>query len=108
MNKEKDKGQSAFEAYDDFTNYRRPSDCTIQNYIVEFNFKYNKIKTHDMPLPECVLEYYLLKCANLTEEQTNLCKATSTQLDYKTMHIQIEKVSSNINSDEQKAASRKH
>ena len=96
---DKDKSQSAFAAYDDFTNFRRSKNASIQDYIVEFNLKYNKIKTYDMTLPDAVIAYYLLKCANLTEEQTNLCKATCTDLTYKSMRTQIEKVTSNISSD---------
>ena len=29
-----------------------------------------------MELPEGVQAYYVLKCANLTDEQTNICKVT--------------------------------
>lgn len=93
---EKDKSQSAFAAYDDFTNYRRSRNTTIQDYIVEFNLKYNKIKVHDMELPDAVLAYYLLKCANLPDELNNICKATCTDLSYKNMRTQIEKVTSNM------------
>lgn len=96
---EKDKSQSAFAAYDDFTSFRRKHDISIQDYVVEFNLKYNRIKSYDMVLPDGVLAYYLLKCANLTEEQSNICKATCSELDYKTMRAQIEKVTSTVNKD---------
>ena len=100
---EKDKSQCAFAAFDDFTNYRRPHNCNIQDYIVEFNLKYSRINTQGMNLPDGVLAYYLLKCANLTEEQSNICKATCSVLDYKTMRMQIEKITSAINKDQKKA-----
>ena len=92
----KDENQCAFTAYDDFTSYRRSHNMSIHDYIVEFNLKYNRIKTHDMKLPDAVLAYYLLKCANLSEEQTNLCKATCADLTYKSMRSQIEKVTSAV------------
>ena len=91
----KDDDQSGYAAYDDFTNYRRPVNTSIQDYIVDFNIKYGKIKSFKMELPDGVLAYYLLKCANLTEEQTNICRATCTKLTYKDMRQQIEKVTSN-------------
>ena len=91
----KDDDQSGYAAYDDFTNYRRPVNTSIQDYIVDFNVKYGKIKSFKMELPDGVLAYYLLKCANLTEEQTNICRATCTKLTYKDMRQQIEKVTSN-------------
>ena len=93
---EKDKSQSAFAAYDDFTSFRRKHDTSIQEYIVEFNLKYNRIKLYNMSLPDGVLAYYLLKCANLPEEQSNICKATCSELTYKTMRTQIEKVTSSV------------
>lgn len=96
----KDKSQSAFAAFDEFTSYRRRSDISIQDYIIEFNLKYNKIKTFDMSLPEGVLAYYLLKCANISDDLGNMCKATCTDLTYKNMRTQIEKVTSNVTNDE--------
>lgn len=92
----KDKSQSGFAAYEDFTNYRRPQNVSIQDYLVEFNLKYNKIKTFEMSLPQGVLAFYLLKCANLPEEQSNICRATCASLTYRDMHAQIERVSSTL------------
>lgn len=97
---EKDKSQSGYAAYDDFTNYRRSATTNIQDYLVEFNLKYNKIKIFDMKLPDGVLAYYLLKCANLSEEQTNMCKATCATLTYKDMRKQIEKITTSAGSSE--------
>lgn len=89
---EKDKSQCAFTAFEEFISYKRPRGTNIQDYLVEFNLKYSKIKTHTMELPEGVLAYYLLKCANLSDEQTNICKATCADLTYKDMRKQIEKI----------------
>ena len=94
----KDQSQSEFAAFDEFTNYRRAPNTTIQDYLAEFNLKNNRIKTYKMNLPDGVLAYYLLKCANLTEEQTNICRATCTQLTYKDMRAQIEKITSTTGS----------
>lgn len=94
----KDKSQSGFAAYDDFTSYWRPPHTSIQDYLVEFNLKYSRIKSFGMTLPEGVLAYYLLKCADLTAEQNNICRATCSSLTYKDMRSQIEKVTSNMDS----------
>ena len=42
-----------------------------------------------MDLPEGVLAYYLLSCANLSDEQTALCRATCMDLTYDDMKKQI-------------------
>ena len=48
-----------------------------------------------MTLPDGILAYYLLKCANLTDEQQNICKATCDKLTYDEMRKKIERVTSN-------------
>ena len=48
-----------------------------------------------MDLQEGVLAYYLLSCANLSDEQTALCRATCMDLTYDDMKKQIERVSTN-------------
>lgn len=94
----KDISQSGYAAFDDFTNYRRSSHTSIQDYLVEFNIKYSKLKDFKMTLPEGVLAYYVLRCANLTDEQINICRATCPNLTYKEMKAQIEKVTSTTTS----------
>lgn len=100
----KDESQCGFAAFDEFTAYRRPLSAKIEDYLVEFNLKYNKIKSYNMTLPEGVLAYYLLKCANLPEEQANICRATCSVLKYKDMRVQIEKVTSTSTSDPSNSA----
>ena len=51
-----------------------------------------------MDLPEGVLAYYLLSCANLSDEQTALCRATCMNLTYNDMKKPIERVSTSNDS----------
>lgn len=89
-----DAARSAFAAYEHFTEFKRSHDMSIEDYLVEFNIRYNKIKTLKMVLPDGVLAYYLLKCASLSDEQSNICKATCDKLTYKEMREKIERVTS--------------
>ena len=100
-----DEQQSGFIAYDEFVNYRRPSGTSIKDYIVEFNLKIAKLKTYDMELPEGVLAYNLLKCANLSEEQQQMCRATTKKMTYEEMRQTIEKVTISITSSNTKESS---
>ena len=88
----KDDQQSGFIAYDNFVKYRRPNGTSISDYMVEFNLRYKKLKVYNMELPEGVLAYNLLACANLTDEQQQLCRATTPQMTYDSMKKTIEKV----------------
>lgn len=94
----KDKCESGFEAFDDFIKFRRPRDMSITDYLIEFNLRYNKIKCHEMKLPEGVLAYALLTCSNLPDEQSQICRATVSKLTFQDMKTQIEKVSMSIDS----------
>lgn len=100
---EKDVAHSGYTAYENFTEFRRPPNMSTEDYLIEFNIRYSKIKSLAMTLPDGVLAYYVLKCANLSEEQINICKATCDTLTYDLMRKQIERVTSsaakNKNSD---------
>ena len=87
------KSESAFAAFDNFIKFKRPNNMQIKDYVIEFNLRLSKINSHDMKLPDGVLAYYLLECANLTTEQTSLCRATCQNLTYADMKAQIERVS---------------
>jgi hypothetical protein len=89
----KDKSESAFVAFENFIKFKRSTNMSIKDFSIEFNLRLSKIKTHKMDLPDGVLAYYLLSSANLTEEQTSLCRATCAKLTYTDMKTQIERVS---------------
>ena len=91
---QEDAARSAFAAYEHFTEFKRSRDMSIEDYLIEFNIRYSKIKSLKMELPDGVLAYYLLKCASLTEEQSNICKATCDKLTYDEMREKIEQVTS--------------
>ena len=100
--------ESAFTAFENFIKFRRHSSMSITDYIIEFNIRLSKIKSHKMDLPDGVLAYYLLQCANLTEDQTSLCRATCEKLTYENMKAQIERVSVPSVTHAHKASSQVH
>ena len=68
---------------------------SIKDYMIDFNLRLCKIRSHAMDLPEGVLAYYLLSCAYLSDEQIALCRATCMDHTYNDMKKQIERVSTN-------------
>ena len=90
----KDDISTGFTAFEDFVSYRRPSGTSIQDFCIEFNIKASRCEEYKMKLPDGVLAYYLLKCANLSDEQTHICKATCSNLTMKDMTDQIKRVTS--------------
>ena len=81
----KDRNYSAYEAYETFEKFKRPPSMTINNYIVEFECFYHKIKNYDMGLPGGVLAYKFLNNANISEHHKQLVRATLSELKYNTM-----------------------
>ena len=88
----KDSNQRSFAAYEDFINFRRETRMPIKDFIIQFNIKYNRIKSHNMALPEGELAYNLLVSANLSTDQQQLCRATASTMTYEGMKNAIEKV----------------
>ena len=66
--KEDDKEQ-AFTAYESFEQFRRTENMGVTEYLNAFDRLNNKLKVHNMQLPEGVLAYRVMKSANLTTEQ---------------------------------------
>lgn len=88
----KDDSETAFQAFDNFIKFRRPKSMPIDKFLAEFNLKYTKIKEHKMALPDGVLAYAVLTCADLPDDQAQICRATCSALKYDLMRKQIEKV----------------
>eukprot|EP00112_Aurelia_sp_Birch-Aquarium-sp1_P008508 Seg1939.7 transcript_id=Seg1939.7/GoldUCD/mRNA.D3Y31 product="hypothetical protein" protein_id=Seg1939.7/GoldUCD/D3Y31 len=87
-----DINQSAYLAYQEFENFKRPLEMRMREYLNNFEKLYTKIKAHSMELPDGVLAYRVLNSANLSEEEMKLCRATLTSLKYDKMVEQLLKI----------------
>ena len=74
----KDTHHSAYEAYEKFEKFSRVSSMNMNEYIIEFERLYNKIKNQEMTLPEGVLAYRFLNGSNISENHKQLVRATLT------------------------------
>ena len=68
----KNKSASALNAFENFSHFKRPGNMSIKDCMVDFNVRLCKIRCHAMDLPEGILAYYLLSCANVSYKQTSL------------------------------------
>ena len=82
----KDEIQTTYLAYEKFEKFKRPETRSITDYIVEFERFYYKIK------PDGILAYQVLQSANLSVEQQQLVRATTTELKYDIMVAQLKKI----------------
>ena len=87
-----DKPQSALISYETFEKYRRPSDMSVCDYLIEFDRLTARLSDYEIKLPESVLADRALKSANLSQENEQLIKATVSELTFKAMAKQLKKV----------------
>ena len=87
-----DANLEAFNAYERFEKFKRPSNMSVNEYIVAFERLNNKLIATKTELPEGVLAYRLLKSAGLTEEQEQLSKATVQEFTYKAMCSKLKSI----------------
>ena len=87
-----DKTESAFVTFESFIKFKRSDSMSIKDYVVEFNLRLKRLIAKKIELPQEVIAYYLLDCANLSKEQSSLCRATCAELTYDKMKAQIERV----------------
>ena len=73
-----------YSALEDFEAFKRQSSTPINDFLIDFELKYDKIKSHGITYPEELLGFRLLKSANLPLADEKLAKATSN-LKYPTM-----------------------
>ena len=65
----KDDLVDSLEKFEDFEDYTRRSGQSINDYVAEFDQKYNKLRKLKMELPSAILAFKLLKRANITQEE---------------------------------------
>ena len=87
-----DSAQAALSAYADFEKYTRPSSMSMADFNVEYDRMVQKLKEHDIKLPEAVLAHRVLKSANLSEDNEKLVVATVKDATYTDMMDQIRKI----------------
>ena len=71
-----DKNQSAFICYENFENYHRERNTSINDYLIQFDRHVAKPREFQIILPEPVLAYCALKSVNLSPENERLIRAT--------------------------------
>ena len=88
----KEKKDSAYEAYKDFDSYRRIDDMNINEYVTEFDQKYQKSVKYEMMLPDAVLAFKVLENAGLTVQERQLALTACSELKYDNMKSALKRI----------------
>ena len=96
-----EKNQRIYMALEDFENFRRSENGSMSEFIIEFERRHNKVVAFECSYPDGVLAYRLLKAANLSSQNEQLCRATigTGEWSYNSMLSQLKKILSDVPSD---------
>ena len=67
-----DETLESYSSLEDFESYKRTSSTLINDFLIEFELKYGKIKSHGITYPGELLGFLLLKSANLSSSVEKL------------------------------------
>ena len=87
-----DPNWKTFNTYLDFENYRRPKDCSIDDYLSEFDLRYYKLKECEVNLPDAVIACRLLKSCGLSDMHFQLALSTVPDMTFENMRNTLKKL----------------
>ena len=96
---EVDESLTAYEAFEEFNSYKRPSNVTIRDFCREFQIRLAKAQSTGTVLADHVLAYKVLKSAGLTPNEEQLVKATTSKLEYVEVVKQLKNLFSSETND---------
>ena len=91
----KDELHEKFQDLENFESYKRSENSSIQEFLVEFDQRFNKLRRHQTTISEDLLGFKLLKSANLSDHHEQLIKATISCIDYENIKKKIKSIFSN-------------
>lgn len=87
-----DENTRAFMCFKEFYSYKRQSGTTINDFMVKYEYLYQKLVKFKIELPEGVQAFFLLQAANVSEENEKLARTTCLDMTYKHMKEAIRKM----------------
>ena len=62
----------AYSTYSAFISFNRTDQINMSDYILEYEYLYQKLIQHDMKLPDAILNFKLLDGAQVTDDERKL------------------------------------
>ena len=88
----KDANQRIYVALKSFETYKRKEGGSIDEFLNEFDIKYNKLKAHNITLSDAVLGYRLIEGANLSKSRNELVRISAGGMSYTNIKSQLRKL----------------
>ena len=87
-----DANWKCFHTYLSFENYRRKKDCSIDEYLSEFDLRHYKLKECGVELPDAVIACRLLKSCGLNDLHFQLALSTTPKMTFEEMRNTLKKL----------------
>ena len=81
-----------FNDVESYETYKRPNECSIKDFVIEFEKHLYKIKSHGIQPSDDLSAYRLLKAANLSSTHEQMIKATINNLTFDEIKTKLMKV----------------
>ena len=81
-----------FNDVESYETYKRPSGSSMKNFIIEFEKRLYKVKSHGIQPSDDLSAYRLLKAANLSSSHEQLVKATINSLSLDEVKTKLSKI----------------
>ena len=88
-------GDAIVEAYDTcskFINYSRQENSDINDFIIEFEHLYKKMRNFEMKLPDQVFAFKLLDGASINDEERKLALALGKDMKFEDMKSALKRI----------------
>ena len=89
---EKDKSASKYFAFDKFIKFRRPDNMSLDDYLRKFELLKNTCESYGTVIPDDILAYNMLECANLSSDRKELVRATLKDLTTSEMRLSLRRI----------------
>ena len=85
----KDVNQRIYVALKHFECYKRAPDTSMDDFLNQFDLRYNKLKSHGIVLPDVVLGYRMIESANLSQSRSELVRISAGAMTYDEIKKQL-------------------
>ena len=87
-----DPNWKVFNTYLALENYGRPVECTVDEYLSEFDNRHFKLEEVNVNLPDAVVACRLLKSCNLSDVHFQLALSTTSTMTFKNMRKTLKRL----------------
>ena len=81
-----------FTAFEKFHNFRRPAHMGMTEFFINHESNYHRLAAFNIGLPQGVQSFFLLRAANITEDNERLARVTCPKLKYPNMKETLMKI----------------